>query len=296
MKNQDNRNRINFGLGTVGRDMMYNLVTNFLLTYILFTKVLSAAQLGAITAIENAGLEVKVVTGFDGELGLLKKIKEHGGGAKGCDVVTGLNSPVMVADMALEALETQGEPILGDTHFKRFAAIGFIAGGVLMAGIYILAYLLGGRLHAAGEITNRYGVPVYGAYASHRARNPKWGIDKLLDKWEFAGQVTDPDVITANICALMKENYASKRVLVAGDMPAERLQPTVDRLRRGVDGAVMIDAAPDFLRDSAAVVEAGKADGVILAAEKYRDAVRDIDRMAETLSIANAKVGGSVVL
>lgn len=40
-----------FPLGTVGRDMCYNLVTNFLLTYILFTKGLSAAQLGAITAI-----------------------------------------------------------------------------------------------------------------------------------------------------------------------------------------------------------------------------------------------------
>ncbi|MBO5097730.1 MAG: MFS transporter [Agathobacter sp.] len=40
-----------FPLGTVGRDMMYSLVTNFLLTYILFTKGLDAAQLGAITAI-----------------------------------------------------------------------------------------------------------------------------------------------------------------------------------------------------------------------------------------------------
>ena len=40
-----------FPLGTVGRDMMYNLVTNFLLTYILFTKGLDAAQLAAITAI-----------------------------------------------------------------------------------------------------------------------------------------------------------------------------------------------------------------------------------------------------
>ena len=40
-----------FPLGTIGRDMMYNLVTNFLLTYVLFTKGLSAAQLGAITAI-----------------------------------------------------------------------------------------------------------------------------------------------------------------------------------------------------------------------------------------------------
>lgn len=45
------RNLWMFPLGTVGRDMMYNLVTNFLLTFILFTKGLTAAQLGAITAI-----------------------------------------------------------------------------------------------------------------------------------------------------------------------------------------------------------------------------------------------------
>lgn len=45
------RNMIMFPLGTVGRDMVYCLVTNFLLTYILFTKGLTAAQLGAVTAI-----------------------------------------------------------------------------------------------------------------------------------------------------------------------------------------------------------------------------------------------------
>ena len=40
-----------FPLGTVGRDMVYVLVSNFLLTYILFTRELNNAQLGAITAI-----------------------------------------------------------------------------------------------------------------------------------------------------------------------------------------------------------------------------------------------------
>ena len=40
-----------FPLGTVGRDMVYTLVTNFLLTYVLFTQELTAAQLSAITAI-----------------------------------------------------------------------------------------------------------------------------------------------------------------------------------------------------------------------------------------------------
>lgn len=33
-----------FPLGTVGRDMIYTLFTNFILTYILFTRSLTAAQ------------------------------------------------------------------------------------------------------------------------------------------------------------------------------------------------------------------------------------------------------------
>ena len=45
------RNLWMFPLGTVGRDMMYNLVTSYLLTFVLFTHQLTAAQLSAITAI-----------------------------------------------------------------------------------------------------------------------------------------------------------------------------------------------------------------------------------------------------
>ncbi len=45
------RNLLLFPLGTIGRDMVYSLVTSYLLTYILFTRSLTAAQLGAVTAI-----------------------------------------------------------------------------------------------------------------------------------------------------------------------------------------------------------------------------------------------------
>ena len=45
------KNLIMFPLGTVGRDMVYSLVTNFLLTFVLFTRELTAGQLSAITAI-----------------------------------------------------------------------------------------------------------------------------------------------------------------------------------------------------------------------------------------------------
>ena len=45
------KNLIMYPLGTIGRDMIYNLFTNFILTFILFTHKLDAAQLAAITAI-----------------------------------------------------------------------------------------------------------------------------------------------------------------------------------------------------------------------------------------------------
>ncbi len=45
------KNLIMFPIGTVGRDMMYNLVTSYLLTFVLFTHKLTAAQLTAITGI-----------------------------------------------------------------------------------------------------------------------------------------------------------------------------------------------------------------------------------------------------
>ena len=47
--NEADRNRKQnlwlFPLGTVGRDMLYQLFTNFLLVYVLFTRQLTAAQL-----------------------------------------------------------------------------------------------------------------------------------------------------------------------------------------------------------------------------------------------------------
>ncbi len=48
---QKKKNRIFYPLGTVGRDMVYNLFTNYTLLFILYTRQLTAAQLGAITAI-----------------------------------------------------------------------------------------------------------------------------------------------------------------------------------------------------------------------------------------------------
>ena len=48
---QQKRNLFCFPVGTLGRDMIYNLFTNYILVYVLFTRTLTAAQLMAITII-----------------------------------------------------------------------------------------------------------------------------------------------------------------------------------------------------------------------------------------------------
>ena len=45
------KNLIFFPLGTMGRDAVYSLINSYLLTFVLFTHSLDAAQLAAITGI-----------------------------------------------------------------------------------------------------------------------------------------------------------------------------------------------------------------------------------------------------
>lgn len=48
---QEQKNLWYYPLGTVGRDMVYSLFTNYILLFVLYTRELTNAQLGAITAI-----------------------------------------------------------------------------------------------------------------------------------------------------------------------------------------------------------------------------------------------------
>ncbi|MDK2952331.1 MAG: ribose transport system substrate-binding protein [Kosmotogales bacterium] len=61
-----------------------------------------AQALGALTAIRNQGRDdVKLIVGFDGEKRMLEEIKAGGNGKNGPALVTGLNSPTMIADLTI---------------------------------------------------------------------------------------------------------------------------------------------------------------------------------------------------
>lgn len=195
----------------------------------------------------------------------------------------------------LNQLEEKKEPKAPGKHLIRYAAIGFILGAFLLAGIYAVKYVMGGKLHAARELSKRFGLPVFGEYAKSRARRPGKGLDKLFEKWEFMHVNTDAEALSDSIAALINEKYAGKRVLLTGTLP----QAALDNLRNRLLAAssqLNLDVQADFLNNPEAISAAGNADAVVLVEEKYASAARDIEREAEMLVIGSANVDGCIVV
>lgn len=81
---------------------------------------------------------------------------------------------------ALNEIEDKEEP-KKPVGIKKIAAIGFIVGGFLTALFYAIKYVMSGRLHHGGELSERYSLPVYGEFRKSRARHPGKGLDRLFE-------------------------------------------------------------------------------------------------------------------
>ena len=92
------KNLIMFPLGTVGRDMMYNLFSAQLLTFVMFTRFLTSAQLAAITAIMFAARVFDALN--DPVMGnIIERTRSHYGKFKPWLVIGILSTSVVIYAM-----------------------------------------------------------------------------------------------------------------------------------------------------------------------------------------------------
>ena len=197
---------------------------------------------------------------------------------------------------ALNEIEDEDEPEPPGTHIKRNAAIGFILGAVLLAGIYFLGYIFSDRLTTREELSERYALRIYGEFPKSRARRPGKGLDGVFEKWERKRAAQGPEEIYGDIAALIGKNCASGSVLLTGTVSEDRLRPLCDQLRGRLGDSVKLEMQADFLRNSGGIDQATQADAVILVEEKYVSQGREIERVAETLAISGAKVCGGIII
>ena len=167
---------------------------------------------------------------------------------------------------------------------------------ILLVVVYAVKYIMGGLLHASGELSERYNLPVYGEYASSRSRRSGKGLDKLLEKWEFKHALTDVNAVDSGVCVLLDERFAGKSVLLTGTVPEARLEALADRLRKKLGGVCEVAVRGDLPVNAEAIAAVKAVDAVILVEAKHVSKHVNIERAAEQLSISDADVAGCIVL
>ena len=200
---------------------------------------------------------------------------------------------------ALDALTAKGAPASPDRRVggvKKRAVLGFFLGGALMVGAYLALYLLNGRMHRAEDVALRYSVPLYGEFVSSRARRKDRGLDGLIERWEFRGEITDDTAVADNICALLRQRHAGERVLLLGTVPEARMQALKGLLQDRLGQSLRLSAQGGFTRNSGAVAQAGGADAVILVEAKHASRMREVAAMADQLKLCEARVDGCITI
>ena len=158
-----------------------------------------------------------------------------------------------------------------------------------------MKYIMSGVLHSGSELSERYGLPVYGEFAKSRARRPGKGLDKLFEKWEFK-HASSEDVVVDEIVAMLRERHNGKCVLLTGTVSGDKLNNLSQKLQSKLEGAVGLATEGDFLTNNAAIADASEADAVVMVEEKHASRLNSIEREAELLIMGSANVSGCIAI
>ena len=211
------------------------------------------------------------------------------------ETVTKLQEALQKARQDLDELEAKGEPQKPGTHLVRNAVIGFILGAFLLAFVYAVHFIFRGRLNHSRDLAERYNLPIFGERMTSGQIHANKGLDKLFSRWELGKNTINDEVVYNNIAALIEEKTEAQKIVLVSTLPAEKLVCVKDALSKRLSGKV-VEVQADALQNSMAITEAAKADAVMITEEKRVSRLKDMDRMAESLMISEAKVIGAIVL
>ena len=184
-----------------------------------------------------------------------------------------------------------------EADVKGQAIFGFVLGVFPTIVVCILFYLFSGKLKTARELKNRYDLCLLGEINHSRAWWKGKGLDWVLEKLEFGKKKKDLNTELAGTAALLDAEKDGKNIILTGTLEEKELKKVYDGLAPKLqEKGISLELQPDYLQNSDAVAASGKTESVLLVEEKYKSKVKDLNRMAEMLTIENAKVIGAILL
>ena len=179
---------------------------------------------------------------------------------------------------------------------KSQAIFGFALGAALVILFYTVVYLFNGKLKTIREMQKRYEVAILGIFSHSRAWWKGKGLDGILERLEF-GKKTNMENELDSIASLISEEKDGLRILLTGTLEKKEMNQVYEGLiPRLKEKGIELVIQAEYLHNSDAVEASREMDSVILVEERYKSKIRDLNRMAEMITIKDANVIGTILI
>lgn len=222
-----------------------------------------------------------------------------------------MNSITDMQDQLLECNKQMGElekpePPVGASRASvlkegiKYGIIGFVAGAFVLTFVYVLQYLLCGKLMDSDELNDRYGILLLGDYYAplhaHPNRIDRW-IDRMNGITEDKRSVESVYALSAaNIMAQVGTAKNSK-LLLMGNAKSEDFDAAATALSEklclsGID----VIAAGNVNESASAIEKLQQTEQVVLIEQRGASRQQDIQKELLILRKLEKKIIGAIVL
>lgn len=211
------------------------------------------------------------------------------------DDINKYTDKVKTSERNLKGTE-ENEPLRPGNPAVRGVLTGAGLGLLAMLGLYLITFVRRSRLKKGDELTEQYGVPVFGEVERSGARKPGKGIDGLLEKLEFRKKPITEEQVYDNAAVLVRENRGEGNLLLAGTVGEDVLGRVKAEMAKRLGEEMVIGTLAGFPAGSGAAEEVCRAGAVLWVEEKNVSRNDGIRKAAEMLETAGAKVIGALVV
>lgn len=212
------------------------------------------------------------------------------------DEITKYEGKVEKYEREINNLTLQGEPTPPDNPVIRRTLTGGALALIVMLVIYLTTFLMSGKIREGKEISEAYGVPLFGEMNRSGARKPGKGIDGWLEKRQFRKNPKTEAQVLENAAAMAKAVRGEGTLLLTGTAGEEALGRVRDAFVKALGEDTGIEMLAGFPTASGAVEKVCEAGSVVWVEEKHVSRREQVRAAAEAFETSGANVIGVVVV
>lgn len=170
---------------------------------------------------------------------------------------------------------------------KKWVLLGAVFGVMIIGGLELLLWLLGGKLNSPEELQQNFNIQIYGLIEERKRRKVLWQIDDLLYQLKnknkkILNEKQAFQMILSGICLNAKNENISSIYLTGTEIETTGEKEIVKRLKQELaKDKIDLIIGQNILCDSKALLEMAEIGTVVLVEEvrhsKYQDIVRELE-------------------